>query len=237
LKTVAWFSGGVSSFVSIWQSRNILDEIIYIDIDDQHHDTYRFLTDCEKVLGGTITRLKSPYKNVDNVIRTFKYVNGVAGARCTDVLKRRVRKEWEYSQEDKLRYVWGYDFKERKRINEMIKQNPMQDHIFPLFEKRQEKPNAHFILESLGIKRPEMYDMGYPNNNCIGCVKGGMGYWNKIRADFPDVFAKRAEAERFVGASCINGVFLDELDPNRGHKQKIILPDCGILCELEEKNY
>ena len=36
--------------------------------------------------------------------------------------------------------------------------------------------------------RPLMYDLGYPNNNCIGCVKGGMGYWNHIRKDFPEVF-------------------------------------------------
>ena len=33
--------------------------------------------------------------------------------------------------------------------------------------------------------------MGYNNNNCIGCIKGGMGYWNKIRVDFPEVFEKR----------------------------------------------
>ena len=32
-----------------------------------------------------------------------------------------------------------------------------------------------------------MYDLGYPNNNCIGCIKGGMGYWNRIRKDFPDI--------------------------------------------------
>lgn len=184
--------------------------------------------------GGAITRLKSPYKNVDNVIRTFRYVNGVAGAKCTDVLKRRVRKEWEYSQSEKLRYVWGYDLKENSRIERLISANPNQEHIFPLFERGQEKPNAHGILQDLGIRRPTMYDMGYPNNNCCGCLKGGMGYWNKIRVDFPDVFKLRAESEREVGASCINGVYLDELDPNRGHKQKIILPDCGILCELQE---
>lgn len=59
-----------------------------------------------------------------------------------------------------------------------------------------------------------MYDLGYPNNNCVGCVKGGMGYWNKIRVDFPEVFERRARQEREIGHSCIKGVFLDELDPN-----------------------
>ena len=35
MKTVAWFSGGVSSFISIYLIKDQIDEIIYIDIDDQ----------------------------------------------------------------------------------------------------------------------------------------------------------------------------------------------------------
>ena len=76
-----------------------------------------------------------------------------------------------------------------------------------------------------------MYDLGYMNNNCIGCVKGGMGYWNKIRKDFPEVFNSRSKLERDIGHSCIKGVFLDELDPNRGRSNEVI-PDCGIMCEI-----
>ena len=62
-----------------------------------------------------------------------------------------------------------------------------------------------------------MYDLGYPNNNCIGCIKGGMGYWNKIRTDFPDVFEHRAKLEKELGFSILkdshgNPVFLDELE-------------------------
>ena len=82
------------------------------------------------------------------------------------------------------------------------------------------KPETLFFLEKQGIKRPVMYDLGYNNNNCIGCVKGGMGYWNKIREDFPQSFTRMAEAGRDVGHSCIRGIFLDELDPDAGRKQK-----------------
>ena len=78
-----------------------------------------------------------------------------------------------------------------------------------------------------------MYELGYGNNNCIGCVKGGMGYWNKIRRDFPDAFAKMAAAEREIGRSCIKSTFLDELDPNAGREQQMIMPDCGNFCEIE----
>jgi hypothetical protein len=78
-----------------------------------------------------------------------------------------------------------------------------------------------------------MYKLGYGNNNCIGCVKGGKGYWNKIRRDFPDYFERMAEAERQVGNSCIRGVYLDELESNEGAQQKFIMPDCGNFCDIE----
>ena len=77
-----------------------------------------------------------------------------------------------------------------------------------------------------------MYDMGYRNNNCVGCIRGGMGYWNKIRVDFPEVFARRAKQEREIGHSCINGVFLDELDPTRGNINDEVMEDCTIACQL-----
>ena len=81
-----------------------------------------------------------------------------------------------------------------------------------------------------------MYDLGYSNNNCIGCVKGGMGYWNKIRIDFPEVFKLRAETERLIGATCLkdtNGrIYLDELNPDRGNIEDEIMENCSIFCQL-----
>jgi hypothetical protein len=108
---------------------------------------------------------------------------------------------------------------------------PGAHHVFPLIEAGISKEEAHGILEKTGISRPVMYDLGYPNNNCIGCVKGGMGYWNKVRIDFPKVFAARSRMERDIGGSCINGVFLDELNMDRGRHCEIIVPECGAFCE------
>lgn len=109
-------------------------------------------------------------------------------------------------------------------------------HEFPLIDKQLTKADAHGICASLGIKRPAMYDMGYSNNNCIGCVKGGQGYWNKIRNDFPEVFEDRAKMEREIGHSILhdeNGpIFLDELDPNAGRMNEEIMEDCSIFCSL-----
>ena len=105
-------------------------------------------------------------------------------------------------------------------------------HCFPLIDAGYNKEDVHKILSASGIKRPYMYDLGYNNNNCIGCVKGGMGYWNKIRVDFPEVFTQRAELERKVQATCIKGVYLDQLDPEKGRKEKMVMGECGVMCEV-----
>ena len=126
----------------------------------------------------------------------------------------------------------GMDVNERGRCEGVCAYMPDQAHIFPLVDNAITKTAAHETLKASGIKRPAMYDLGYSNNNCIGCVKGGMGYWNHIRVDFPDVFAARAEMERKIGGACIKGIYLDELDPERGRHTPPIVDDCGIMCEL-----
>ena len=229
---VSWFSAGVSSFIATYFERNNIDKIIYIDIADQHPDSMRFVRDCEKALGKEIEILKSPYESVSNVVLTFVYINGVHGSTCTDVLKKRVRKVWEKEHKGiDLTYVWGFDCEERNRAERIPLTMPKQNHIFPLIDRNFTKENCHGLLRELGIERPLMYRMGYRNNNCVGCVKGGMGYWNRIRKDFPDVFATRSEQERKVGASCLNGIYLDELEPNRGKMEEEVMEECGFICE------
>lgn len=232
---VSWFSAGVSSAVATKLYIDKIDKIIYTHIDDQHTDTMRFIKECELWFGKPVEILQSQYKSVEKACRMSGgrgYINGPAGAACTKFLKRRVRKEWEAEQTEKLFYIWGMDWTEKDRADRLIESMPNQGNIFPLIEKHIGKQEAHEILNASGIKRPAMYDIGYNNNNCIGCVKGGAGYWNKIRVDFPDVFLSRAKMERDIQATCIKGVYLDELNPEAGRDTPIIIPDCGIFCEL-----
>ena len=81
-----------------------------------------------------------------------------------------------------------------------------------------------------------MYKLGFQNNNCIGCVKGGKWYWNKVRTLFPDVFQQRIEDEESAGHSCIKGVFLKDLKPNTGRKKDEVVAECGAFCQSEFKN-
>jgi len=236
---VSWFSSGVSSAVATKLAVNALDKILYTHIDDQHEDTLRFVKDCELWFGKEVEILSAELPSVEASCRNAGgkgYINGIAGASCTKTLKRDVRKKWEreVGRDFRLCYYWGFDYGELSRVDRVHQSLPEYNHKFPLVEQKIGKVEAHEILKASGIKRPAMYELGYHNNNCIGCVKGGAGYWNKIRQDFPEVFANRAKMEREIGASCMNGLYLDELDENAGRHNAAILDDCGLLCELQK---
>ena len=211
-----------------------VDEYIYIDIEDQHPDSMRFIHDCEKFLGKKVTILSSPfYSNVEQVCLSVRYVNGVHGAPCTSALKKQVRKRWELDHmTDDLTYVWGMDCNEKHRADRIVEGFPEVKHEFPLIDRGFTKDDAHGICRQLGIRRPKMYDLGYNNNNCIGCVKGGAGYWNKIRQDFPQVFEARAKMEREIGHSILKDCFLDELPLDKGRMSEEVMDECSILCQL-----
>lgn len=79
--------------------------------------------------------------------------------------------------------------------------------------------------------------MGYPNANCIGCVKAtSPTYWNHVRRKHPAIFRERAEQSRELGARLVRvkkqRLFLDELDPEaKGRPMKNMDFECGIFCE------
>jgi len=237
---VVWLSAGISSFIAGYLVKDTVDEWIYIDVKDQHPDSMRFVHDCEKILGEKVTILRSQeYEDVEDVCRKTGFISTPYGAPCTGVLKKKVRKNWEqefYKREGHMNlcYVWGFDEKESKRADNMRLNFPEFTHEFPLIDKGLKKEDAHALSISLGLKRPIMYDLGFPNNNCIGCVKAGMYTWNLVRKNFPEVFEKRAKMERDLGHSCMNGLFLDELDPNAGRRGEVI-PECSIFCFMAEQ--
>ena len=45
---VCWISAGVSSFIAGYLERETIDKFVYIDIQDQHDDSNRFIKDCGK---------------------------------------------------------------------------------------------------------------------------------------------------------------------------------------------
>lgn len=230
-RLVCWFSAGATSAVAckiaISENAGRLPVVVaYCDTGSEHPDNDRFRGECASWFGVPILTLRHPqYKNVDEVIERSHYVNGPGGARCTRELKIAVRKRFQRAETDTQ--VFGFDAGEVDRAFDFREAWPEVRLYTPLIKRGLRKADCLALVRAEGIALPAMYAMGYRNNNCIGCVKGGAGYWNKIRRDFPEVFARRARQEREIGASCIKGTYLDQLDPDAGRYQAE--PD--IACE------
>lgn len=247
-RVLAWFSCGDASAVAAQlavERHGESCEILYCDtFAYEHPDNRRFFADVEKWLGRSIKVLRSDeYSDIYDVFERTRWLVGPKGARCTTELKKNVRKA--YQRVDDI-HVFGFTADEGHRVAQFHRENPDLLAKFPLVEHGITKAECHHRIRAAGIELPAMYRLGYRNNNCIGCVKGQSGYWNKIRRDFPDIFAKMAATERRLNAAICkkegitNGkrwrrrVFLDELPPDAGRYDAEPDIECGVLCTPAE---
>lgn len=241
-RVVVWFSCGVASAVAAklaitqYAGREIV--IARCVLHDEHFDNDRFSDDCAKWFGLQITNLinKEYGGSLDEVIRRRKYLSGIGGAPCTLLLKKDVR--IEFQRPDDV-HVFGYCAEEQVRWDDFLDANNITA-VSPLIERGLKHSDCLAIVQDAGIELPKMYQLGYQHNNCIGCLKaGGQGYWNKIKTEFPYIFAKRVAQSRRVGARLlmVNGVhkFLDELVIGAGNYQDEPEIQCGIFCEMAKK--
>ena len=242
---LAWFSCGAASAVAckLALSEYSKVRVIYIETGSHHSDNNRFIDECQKWFNHQIEiRRSEHYSSVFDVIRRKRFINSPYGAPCTFELKKKVRYKIEDETGEWYGQIFGFDYSkhELKRAERFTLEYPKAKPIYPLINHRLSKEDCLAMLRIAGIELPAMYRLGYLNNNCIGCVKGGISYWNKIRVDFPDVFQEMALLERTIGASCLkdkNGnVFLDELDPSRGAGVRPLIPECSLYCQLETLN-
>ncbi len=208
-RVVFWYSHGAASTCAIINGLKKLKEsndnreivIAYCHVKDEHEDSLRYCREVEKVFGHPIKFLiNEKYEgSVDKVIEKTRYMAGVRGARCTAELKKQVRREFEKPGDLN---VFGFHAGEEHRLDGLIDSEPSGDFWAPLIDEGITKNQCLDYVSSLGIEVPKMYQLGYNNNNCIGCVKAvGAGYWNKIRGDFPEVFEKRAKQEKLINVA------------------------------------
>ena len=192
------------------------------------------MRDCERWVGKGVKILSNPhYDDIDDLFLDTRFMVTPYGAKCMWEMKRRVRERYQRPNDF---HVFGLTADEGRRIAAFEQRNSDLKLMWVLLEAGITKEDCYRIIGIADIELPVMYKMGYGHNNCIGCVKGGKGYWNKIRRDFPDVFARRAAVQREVGCSFggTNGAFfLDELDPEAGRDEPPQDIECGPMCRAE----
>lgn len=240
---VVWFSCGAASAVAAkktiekyGETHNVL--IVNNPVVNEHKDNERFLKDCEKWFGQKIIKAinkKYPTCDIKDVFNKKKYMSGVAGAPCTKELKKEAR--YQFEKENKIDWhVLGFTYDEKDRSERFIKFE--RGNVIPvLIDLKLNKQDCFDILIDNKIKLPEIYSYGFPNANCIGCVKAtSPTYWNLVRDKFPEVFEERAIQSREIGTKLVRvkgkRVFLDELK-RTDTGQKIKSWECGIFCDTE----
>lgn len=212
--------------------------VINAFVAEEHEDNRRFLVDVERWIGVPITVLRDEKYGASayEVMRRARYTKGVYGAPCRKACKGDVLDAWAKPHDIP---VIGYTADEQWRADRFWTHTPHAE--FPLIEAGLDRASCQAIVERAGIALPMMYRMGYNNANCIGCVKGGAGYWNKVRRDFPQRFEEMCQIEEMIGPAAYlmrdrtTGVRypLRQLAPDAG-RHNTSVPECGFACARAE---
>ena len=230
-RVLVWFSCGAASACAakLTLAEYPDAEILYCDtLKYEHPDNARFMADVSAWIGKPIKLLKSDrYADIFDVFDKTGWLVGHSIARCTIELKRAVRERYQHAGDT---HVFGMGADEASRIARFERDNPEIALMWPLLDAGMDKQDCLNMLMQAGIELPAMYKLGYKNNNCIGCVKGGKGYWNKIRLDFPQAFDRMVSQERKMNARVFGDVWLDELPANVGRYDSEFEVECGPVC-------
>lgn len=238
---VVWFSCGAASAVTAkltiekyGKDNNVM--VVNMPVDEEDEDNRRFLKDVESWIGQEITTAtneKIGTTSCYDVWEKRKYMSGVNGAPCTMLLKKEARYQFEKRQNVDY-HVLGFTANETDRYERFVRAE--RENTLPvLIDEGLVKGRCIEILHDNNIPIPRVYKMGYPNANCIGCVKStSPTYWNLVREKHPEVFKCRAEQSRRLGARLVRHkgerIFLDEL-PATARGGKMNNYDCGIFCD------
>lgn len=217
--------------------------IVNAYLKNEHQDNRRFLADCERWFGRAVTVLRDEKDGADviQLFRRKRFLKSRMGAPCSRELKRRLLDAWGRPGDV---IVLGYTAEEEGRLEDFRERNPDRPCLAPLVERGLGKEDCKEMIRRAGIELPLMYRMGYDNANCIGCVKGGEGYFRAIREDFPEQFNALADLERELGAGAY--LFRDRATGERFGlhdlgvgpvRRNEALPSCSFFCEAAEQEY
>jgi hypothetical protein len=243
---VVWFSCGIASAVAAKRTiekygtkYNI--RLVYNPVIEEHEDNLRFLHDVEKWLNVKVefaTNYKYPNCSAREIWDKKKFMSSPYGAPCTKILKKEARFQWEYSNKYS-HMVLGFTVEEKRRHERFVMSE--RENVLPvLIEDGLTRQQCADIINKAGIKPSFMYRLGYPNANCIGCVKiTAPQYWNHVRRTHPSIFNDRIEQSQCLGCKLVElgkqRIMLSDLHPDekRGRPLKTISVDCGIFCTPE----
>lgn len=240
---VVWFSCGAASAVALAETLRVYRTVCDVravnhPVAEEDPDNIRFMRDVENWLSVRVEsnpNPKYPTASAVDVWNARRAMVFVHGAPCTVHLKKEAAQEYERANKVDW-HVLGFTAEERRRHERFVLTE--RSNVLPvLIDAGLSKQDCADILSRAGVALPRVYAEGYPNANCIGCVKAtSPTYWNHVRRTRPDVFNARAEQSRKLNVPLVRvnnqRIFLDELDPRAaGRPMKSLRFECGVFCE------
>lgn len=214
--------------------------IVKSDTRSEHADNERFDREVSGWLGKDITYLASDeYRDIWHVYEKERFIVSHKGAKCRTALKMVPFYDW-WLPSDTLIFGYTVDKRDAERAVR-LQAGSAEMMAFPLIERGLTKGDCKAIVERAGIEIPAMYRLGFKNNNCRGCPKGGMGYWNLIRIHFPDDFERMAGIQDDLGPGSWflvrrgERISLRMLRPEDGEHDDDLDFECSIMCALAEQ--
>lgn len=246
-RVVCQFSCGAASAVATKLALSESPDALIVNafIKEEHEDNRRFLADCERWFGRSITVLRDEKygASTDELWKRKRFMKGPHGAPCSAELKRRVLAG--FSEPGDINVV-GFTREEAGRFDDLCDHFPEKTWKAPLIERDIDKDDCLAMVERAGLELPEMYRLGYDNANCIGCPKGGQAYWQNIRADFPVRFTTIQALQENIGPGANflrfrsgpregERMALAELPAGRGDMRGEPSFSCSFFCQLAEQ--
>jgi 3'-phosphoadenosine 5'-phosphosulfate sulfotransferase (PAPS reductase)/FAD synthetase len=240
-RVIAWVSAGAASAIAAKLAiAKYGDDVVlaYCETGGEHPDNERFLADLVRWYNLPITRLKSEeYESTWEVWEGRDYLSGINGAPCTEILKIAPRLKFQRPGDI---HVFGYtsDKRDVVRANRLRLNYPDMAIETPLIDGGLDKLACLAMVENAGIEIPVLYKLGFPNNNCIPCVKAtSPDYWSLVRLRFPAEFDRVAALARKLDVRLCRikdeRRFIDEI-PADWPTLNPLVPSCDFLCGLAE---
>lgn len=240
---VVWFSNGAASAIAAWETLRLYGDICDVrivnnPIVEEDEDNLRFQADVADWLGRPVVLHGNPEYPLNSAVDIWDRRKAMVfpkGAPCTVHGKKEARQDYERRHRVDW-HVLGFTADEQQRYDRFVLTE--RDNVLPvLIDAGYSKDDCAAVLLAHGVALPRVYLEGYPNANCIGCVKAtSPTYWNLVRRTRPEVFKARAEQSRRLGARLVRyrgeRIFLDELPADAvGRPLKGMSIECGIFCE------
>jgi len=213
--------------------------IVKSDTRSEHEDNARFDREASEWLGHEIEYVSSSeYRDIWHVFEKERFIVSHQGAKCRTALKMVPFYDF-WLPSDTLIFGYTADSSDVARAVR-LQENSAEKMAFPLIERNLTRTDCYAMIARAGIELPMMYRLGFKNNNCRGCPKGGMGYWNKIREYFPDDFERMAAIQRDLGPGSGfhrrrgERITLDQLLPEDGRHEDDLDFECSIMCAIAE---